>query len=249
MNLPDALNPISSAGMVDAFVENSERVNRDADVRVVIITGAGRGFSSGGNVKEMADGEGLFGHATVRQRPAYLNGIQRIPVALDRCEVPLIAAVNGPAAGAGCDLAMMCDIRISSTKAVFAESFVKMGLIAGDGGAYFLPRVVGPARAAEMTLTGDRVDAETALAWGIVSQVVEPDELLPAAFALAQRIAVNPPTAVRMNKKLLREAKGLTLQSTLELSAAMQAVAHSTKDHHEAARAFVEKRSPEFVGE
>ena len=249
LNQPETMNAISDDAMIDAFVANADRVNRDGKVRAVIITGAGRAFSSGGNVKDMAEGKGLFGHPAVQQRTAYRDGIQRIPRSLWEVEVPLIAAVNGAAVGAGCDLAMMCDLRIASTAGFFAESFVKLGLIPGDGGAYFLPRAVGAARAAEMTLTGDRVDAATALAWGIVSRVVEPDELLDAARSLASRIAANPPHAVRMAKKLLRESQGQSLDTVLELSAAMQAIAHQTHDHHEAVAAFVEKRQPTFTGE
>jgi enoyl-CoA hydratase/carnithine racemase len=249
MNQPETRNAITDDAMIDAFVANADRVDRDHGVRVVVITGAGKAFSSGGNVKDMAEGKGLFGHAAAVQRTAYRDGIQRIPRALAAVEVPLIAAVNGPAVGAGCDLALMCDLRVASTSAFFAESFVKLGLIPGDGGAYFLPRVIGAARAAEMSLTGDRVDAQTALAWGMVSQVVEPDDLLDAARSLAARVAANPPHAVRMTKQLLRESQGGTLDGVLELSAAMQAVAHQTRDHHEAVSAFLEKRTPTFTGE
>lgn len=245
---PESRNAISGEEMIAALEEAAWRVNRDPSVRVVILTGAGSAFSSGGNVRDMAEGRGIFGHPAHLQRTAYRDGIQRIPRALDACEVPLIAAVNGAAVGAGCDLAMMCDLRIASTEAFFAESFVKVGLIPGDGGAYFLPRAVGAARAAEMALTGDRVPAEVALEWGMVSQVVAPDELLPAARALAARVAVNPPAAVRMGKKLLRQAAGRSLDDVLELSAAMQAVAHTTEDHREAVTAFVEKRPPRFTG-
>lgn len=248
LNLPDQLNPISGDDMVDALVAAVDRVNRDSTVQAVILTGAGRGFSSGGNVKDMATGTGLFGQTTNLQRTAYRDGIQRIPRALYGCEVPIIAAVNGAAVGAGCDLALMCDLRIASTQAFFAESFVKLGLVPGDGGAYFLPRVVGQARAAEMALTGDRVDARTALEWGLVSRVVDPDALLDEACALAARIAVNPPHAVRMTKKLLRDAGRQTLEDVLEASAAMQAIAHSTDDHHEAVAAMLEKRPPQFRG-
>ena len=126
----------------------------------------------------MADRDGMFGLDPIEQRHAYVAGIQRIPRALARLEVPLIAAVNRPAIGAGCDLAMMCDIRVASERASFAESFVQIGLVPGDGGTWFLQRAIGYERAAEMTLTGDRIDAETALAWGMVSRVVPHDELL-----------------------------------------------------------------------
>lgn len=249
LDLPESRNPISGEDMIEAIVSAAGRVNRDPQVRAVILTGAGRAFSAGGNVKDMANGEGLFGHAPHHQRTAYRDGIQRIPRALDACEVPLVAAVNGPAVGAGCDLALMCDLRIASTSAFFAESFVKLGIIPGDGGAFFVPRAVGAARAAEMLLTGDRVDAATALEWGLVSRVVEPERLLDEAHVLAARVAANPPHAVRMAKKLLREAQGRSLDSVLELSAAMQAIAHQTRDHHEAVAAMLEKRSPEFTGE
>ena len=248
LDLPDQRNPISGADMIDALVAAADRVNRDSTVRAVVLTGAGTAFSSGGNVKDMAERAGLFGHPPVDQRTAYRDGIQRIPRALHACEVPLIAAVNGPAVGAGCDLALMCDLRIASTTAFFAESFVKLGIIPGDGGAYFLPRALGAARAAEMALTGDRVDAATALEWGLVSRVVEPDRLQPAALELARRVAANPPHAVRMAKKLLREAEGRSLDGVLELSAAYQAIAHQTADHHEAVAAMLEKRRPNFTG-
>ncbi|MGW0575346.1 crotonase/enoyl-CoA hydratase family protein [Streptomyces sp. NPDC002920] len=248
LNLPDTRNPISGDDMVDALVAAADAANRDPVLRAVVLTGAGSAFSAGGNVADMADGTGLFGHPPHLQRTAYRDGIQRIPRALHACEVPVIAAVNGPAIGAGCDLALMCDLRVASTRAVFAESFVKLGIVPGDGGAYFLPRVIGHARAAEMALTGDRIDPAQALAWGMVSQVVEPEDLLPTAYRLAERVAANPPAAVRMTKKLLRQAEGRGLDDVLELSAALQAIAHTTADHHEAVAAFVGKREPRFTG-
>lgn len=248
LNRPTSRNPISDDDMIEALVGALDRVGADDSVRAVILTGSGSAFSSGGNVRDMAESVGLFGKRAHEQRPGYRLGIQRIPRAFAGCEVPVIAAVNGPAVGAGCDLALMCDLRIAASGAFFAESFVKVGLVPGDGGAYLLPRVVGPARAAEMALTGDRVDAATALAWGLVSQVVVPDELLPAAQRLADRIVVNPPHAVRMTKRLLREAQHGSLDAVLELSASMQAVAHTTADHREAVAAFIEKRTPRFTG-
>lgn len=249
INLPGERNPISGDAVVDALVACVDSVNADYDVRAVILTGAGSAFSAGGNVKAMAEGVGLFGGAPYQQRDGYRRGIQRIPRALYHCDVPLVAAVNGPAVGAGCDLALMCDLRIASETAFFAESFVKLGIIPGDGGAWLLPRAIGAARAAEMALTGDRVDAVTALEWGLVSRVVPPEQLLDAARALADRVAVNPPHAVRMAKKLLREAQHQSLDSILELSAAMQALAHHTTDHREAIGAFMDKRHGAFVGE
>ena len=248
INRPETRNAISEDDAIDAFVAAVDAANADQSIRAIILTGAGTAFSAGGNVKDMATATGLFGGASHQQRVGYREGIQRIPRALYSLEAPIIAAVNGPAVGAGCDLTLMCDVRIASTTAFFAESFVKLGLIPGDGGAWFLPRIVGPARAAEMALTGERVDAATALEWGIVSRVVEPDELSTAAREIADRIASNPPIAVRMTKKLLRESSQQTLDQLLELSATMQGVAHHTEDHREAVAAFLEKRPPNFVG-
>jgi enoyl-CoA hydratase/carnithine racemase len=249
LNRPETRNAISEDDMITAVEEAVERVNRDPSVRVVILTGSGGVFSSGGNIKHMRDRLGMFAGAPARLREGYRHGIQRIPLALYDIETPAIAAVNGPAMGAGCDLALMCDIRIASRAATFAESFVKLGIIPGDGGAWFLPRIVGLSRACEMAFTGDPVDAETALAWGIVSKVVAPDELAAEAQALAARIAVNPPHALRMTKKLIREAQHLRLDSLLELSAAMQALAHHTQDHSEAVAAMLERRPAHFSGQ
>lgn len=249
LNRHDTRNAISSDEMVDAIVGACERINGDSSVRVAIITGAGSAFSSGGNVKDMHEKAGMFGGTPPDLRDGYRNGIQRIPMAVSELEVPIIAAVNGAAIGAGCDLTMMCDIRIASEKAIFAESFVKVGLIPGDGGAWFLPRVVGLSRANEMAFTGDQVNAQMALEWGLVSQVVAPDDLMTAANEMAARIAVNPPSALRMTKKLIKESQHAQLESVLEMSASLQALAHQTKDHAEAVAAFVEKRKPEFTGE
>ncbi|MCT1515641.1 crotonase/enoyl-CoA hydratase family protein [Dietzia cercidiphylli] len=248
LNLPESRNAISDPAIVDALCARVAEVNADHEVRAVVLTGAGSAFSAGGNVKDMVDRAGMFGGSPYELRDGYRTGIQRIPRALYHCEVPVIAAVNGPAVGAGCDLAVMCDLRVASTTAWFAESFVQLGIIPGDGGAWLLTKAIGPARAAEMALTGDRVKAELAAAWGLVNEVVEPEDLLPAARALAGRVAKNPPHAVRMAKRLLRESQHQSLESLLELSAAMQALAHHTADHREALTAFGEKRAGEYEG-
>lgn len=248
LNLPDSRNPISDPAIVDALCEQVALVNADHDVRAVVLTGAGSAFSAGGNVKDMVDRTGMFGGSPYELRDGYRGGIQRIPRALYHCEVPVVAAVNGPAVGAGCDLAVMCDLRVASSRAWFAESFVQLGIIPGDGGAWLLTKAIGPARAAEMALTGDRVKADQALEWGLVNQVVEPENLLDAAHALAARVAKNPPHSVRMAKKLLRESQHQSLESLLELSAAMQALAHHTQDHREALEAFGDKRPGEYTG-
>lgn len=232
INVPGAANAITGADFISAFESAVDAVNRTTDVAAVILTGAGRCFSAGGNVREMRDRSGVFGQKPLDQRHGYVSGIQRIPRAMHRCEVPVIAAVNGAAIGAGCDLATMCDLRIASDNAFFAESFVQLGLIPGDGGAWFLPQAVGSARAAEMTFTGDRVDAATALSWGLVNDVVDARDLLPTAHRLAARIAKNPVYAVRMAKRLLLESRNAPLDYTLALAAAMQPLAHQDPEHH-----------------
>ncbi|MCP5370962.1 MAG: crotonase/enoyl-CoA hydratase family protein [Hyphomicrobiales bacterium] len=249
LNQPDLRNPVTDADFVDAFIARCEQIRADLSVRCVIITGAGKGFSSGGNLKHMRDRVGTFAGGAVDIADNYRTGIQRIPRTLWDLEVPVIAAVNGPAYGAGCDLTLMCDIRIASERAVFAENFVKVGIIPGDGGAWLLPRAIGLSRAAEMTLTGEPIDARTALEWGLVSRVVPHDDLMPAARDLAARIAVNPPRQLRLAKRLLREGQHTRIGPLLELSATYQAACHQTADHAEAVNALLEKRSPTFTGE
>ncbi len=249
LNRPDTRNAITDVETIAAIEQYVADANADAAIRAVVITGAGTAFSSGGNVKHMRDREGMFAGTPAEIRQGYRHGVQRIPQAMARLEVPAIAAVNGPAIGAGCDLTLMCDIRIASERAVFAESFVKVGLVPGDGGAWFLPRAVGLSRASEMAFTGEPIDAATALSWGLVSRVVPADELLAAAHELAARIAANPPHVLRMTKSLIRQGQHQSLDALLELSAAMQAIAHHTADHREAVTAMLDKRPPSFSGE
>ncbi|MGC3983480.1 MAG: crotonase/enoyl-CoA hydratase family protein [Pseudorhodoferax sp.] len=245
MNQPATRNALTGNTAVDEFVQACDAIRRDTSVRAVIVTGTGPVFSSGGNVKDM---QRFFGDSLSPEviREEYRNGIQRIPRALYNLDVPTICAVNGPAIGAGLDLTCMCDIRIASENATFAESFVKVGIVAGDGGAWLLPRAVGMSKAAEMAFTGEALDAQQALACGLVSRVVPADALMAEARALAAKIAANPGGVLRMTKRLLREGQNSTLESLLEMSAGYQAIAHKTADHEEAVRAFIEKRAPKF---
>jgi enoyl-CoA hydratase/carnithine racemase len=245
MNHPATRNALTGNTAIDEIVAAASAASTDPSVRAIILTGAGPVFSSGGNVKDMARfaQPGLDANAI---RNEYRHGIQRIPKAMWALDVPIIAAVNGPAMGAGLDLACMCDIRIASDNATFAESFVRVGIVPGDGGAWLLPRAVGAAKAAEMAFTGDPISAAEALACGLVSKVVAADTLLVEAQALAGRIARNPAGVLRMTKRLLREGVHNTLESVLETSAAYQSLAHLSADHHEAVRAFIEKRPPKF---
>ncbi|MDB5709945.1 MAG: putative enoyl-CoA hydratase [Sphingomonas bacterium] len=250
LNQPEKRNPISGLDMIDALEAAMQSLDADIGVRVAILTGAGSAFSSGGDLKAMATpGSSLRDALPAQTRRNYRAGIQRLPLLFEALEVPVIAAINGPAIGAGCDLACMCDVRIASESAKFAESFVKLGIVPGDGGAWLLPRIIGFAKASELALTGDLLDATEALACGLVSRVVPAERLMDEARLVAGKIAANPPHAVRMTKRLLREGHRATLAGILELSAAMQALSHATADHNEAVGAFLDKRTPSFSGD
>lgn len=249
LNRPATRNALTEMEVVDALVASLERAQADRTARVIVLTGAGSAFSSGGNIKHMRDDVGTFSGNSARIRENYRRGIQRIPKAFHELDVPCIAAVNGPAHGAGCDLSLMCDIRIAATSAVFAESFVKVGIIPGDGGAWLLPRAIGLSRACEMIFTGTPIDAQRAQEWGLVSRVVPDADLMDAALTLARAIACNPPDVLRMSKRLVREGQRMDLPSLLELSAAFQGIAHRTADHREALAATFERRQPSFTGD
>ncbi len=234
MDRPHERNVLTDEAQFREFVEVCDAINADRSLRAVILTGRGSAFCAGGNVKAMRDRTGMFAGSPLELRANYRDGVQRIPPALYNLEVPTIAAVNGPAIGAGCDLACMCDIRIASEKASFAESFVKVGIVPGDGGAWLLQRAVGLSKACEMSFTGDAIDAREALACGLVSRVVAPEALLDEARALASRIAANPAGILRLTKRLIREAQHVRLDTLLEISAAFQALAHTTDEHRSA---------------
>jgi enoyl-CoA hydratase/carnithine racemase len=245
MNQPEQRNPLTGNTAIPEFLSAIDRIHDDRGVRCVILTGNGPSFSSGGDIREMKRQSGpAVSEMDIRQQ--YRTGIQQLTLRLFNLEVPVIAAVNGHAIGAGLDLACMCDIRIASERAKFAESFIKVGIIPGDGGAWLLPRIVGMSRAAEMALTGDTIDAQQALAWNLISRVVPPDELMESARGLGRRITQHASHVVRLTKRLMREAIHSRLDTVLELSAAFQAMCHKTPDHTEAVDAFLEKRAPRF---
>jgi enoyl-CoA hydratase/carnithine racemase len=162
--------------------------------------------------------------------------------------VPSIAALNGPAIGAGFDLACLCDLRIGSTEARVAASFLSLGLVPGDGGGWVLPRLLGWQRAAELLFSGRTVEAEEALRLGILLEVVDPDDLLARARELAAGFAAKPPQALRLTKRLLRYAERMEFRDYLDVCAMIQGMCHNTEDHIEAVTAFLEKRLPSFVG-
>lgn len=230
----DVRNALTGTHLGDDIIAVAEWINRNKSISALILTADGSAFSAGGNVKDMANRQGDFAGDVETQAQLYRQGIQRIPLALTKVEVPVIAAVNGPAIGAGFDLANMCDIRLASTKAKFGETFVNLGLIPGDGGAWFMQRLIGYQRAAELTFTGRVISAEEALQYGIVLEVLEPEKLLPRARELAQEMASKPAHAVRMTKRLLQMAQRQTLPDFLDLCAVFQGICHNNPEHLEA---------------
>ncbi len=233
LNSPDTRNALSHPAEYQQIIDACERINLDTSVGAVILTGAGTSFCAGGNVKDMKEQSGMFSGDPLEISDKYRHGIQKIPLALYNLEAPTIAAVNGPAIGAGCDLTLMCDIRLASETAKFAESFVQLGIVPGDGGAWLLQRTVGLSKAYEMAFTGDTITAQEALECGLVSKCVAPEELMKETRVMTARIVKNPPRTLRLSKKLMREGMHVRLDTLLEMSAAFQAMAHKTDEHLE----------------
>lgn len=248
LNRPETRNAITGVEMLEELKEACRIVNEDKSICVLIVTGADPAFSSGGNVKDMANKKGMFSGTPTEIMANYRKYVQRIPRLLYNVEVPIIAAVNGPAIGAGFDMTLMCDIRVASEKAKFGETFLNVGLIPGDGGAWFLPRAVGLAKACELTFTGDVITAGEALEMKLVNYVVEHDRLMEKAREIAEKIANKPPEALRMAKRLIQMGQRMSMPDLLEQSAAFQALCHHSEDHFEALEAMFEKREPKFKG-
>ncbi|HEY7106860.1 MAG TPA: enoyl-CoA hydratase-related protein [Acidimicrobiia bacterium] len=248
LNRPDARNA-ATFEMEEELVHCFGEADRDPDVGCIVLTGAGKGFCSGDDVTK-AWGDPRM-EATLAGLASPDPPITPLVEAMLACDTPTVAAVNGAAVGIGMDMALLCDLRIASEHARFAQLFVKVGLVCDVTGLWLLPQVVGRARAAELLLTGDMVDAETAERIGLVSRVVPADELVPTARAVASGIAANPPLAVRGIKQGLRLAAGRTSDELPDLA---RFVGHQlsalfrSEDHKEAAAAFVERREPHFTG-
>lgn len=244
----DVRNALTGTTLIDDIVTTIDWVNRDKNVHVLVITGNGSAFSAGGNINDMRERSGDFAGAVPEVEERYRRGIQRIPLAIHSAEVPVIAAVNGPGIGAGFDLASMCDIRIASTSAKFGETFVNLGIIPGDGGAWFLQRLVGYQIAAELTFTGRIIDATEAKEIGLLLEVVDPENLMPRAMEIARSIAAKPPQALRYSKRLLKLAQRTELVDFLDYCAVLQGISHNTSDHLEAVSAFLDKRQGHYTG-
>jgi 2-(1,2-epoxy-1,2-dihydrophenyl)acetyl-CoA isomerase len=244
LNRPDRLNALSSS-IIDGLLEALPRLAANPEIAVVVLTGAGRGFCAGGDVKSMAEGSSQMGVEDAVQR---LRGRMEVSRLLHEIPKPTIAMVNGPAAGAGLGMALACDLRIASESARFITAFVKVGFSGDFGGSYFLSKLVGTGKARELYYTGDPLDAAQALALGIVNRVAPDSELLDATMALARRLAAGPSIALGLMKQNFNAAETGTLSELLDLEALHQIRTAKTEDHREAARAFVEKRPPVFKG-
>lgn len=243
LNRPERLNAFNRE-MVDLWLAALQDAQVNDEVQVVVLTGAGRAFCSGGDVGRMAQ----QGEATALQHKQWLEVIHRIPLTLEALDKPVIAALNGAAVGAGLDMALMCDLRFAAEGARFSEGYVKVGLIPGDGGTYFLPRLVGTAKALELLWTGDFFDAQEAHRLGIVNRVVPPDQLMPTVYELAGRLANGPTVAIRTTKRAVYQGLRMDLRTHLDLISSHMGYIRQTEDHKEGARAFTEKRAAEFKG-
>ncbi|HKX07037.1 MAG TPA: enoyl-CoA hydratase-related protein [Stellaceae bacterium] len=244
LNRPERMNAFTWE-MIDAWAEALVECRSNDAVSVVIVTGAGKAFCSGGDIGEMRK----RGERTPLERKSELEAhVHKIPLALEALDKPVIAAINGAATGAGLDLALMADLRFAAESARLGETYVKVGLVPGAGGAWFLPRLVGTARALELFWTGDVIDAREAERIGLVNRVVPDAELLATTRALAEKIAAGPPLSVRLIKRAVREGLRSDLRTSLDLISSHYAVAATSADHREAVTAFHEKRKPVFTG-
>ncbi len=244
LNRPDKLNAFIGHMRRD-LAEALEHAGSDRSVRVVIITGAGRAFCAGGDVAFMAE---LMDRRDVDEFSRILGAGRRVITAIRQMTKPVIASINGPASGAGCNLAFACDLRIASNNATFSQSFAKVGLHPDWGGTYFLPRLVTPNKACEMFFLGESIDAAEAARLGIVNQVVAPEELENVTLQLAQRLRAAPPIALAAAKHAVYMSQGAELEEMLRYETEAQLRCFESEDGHEGVRAFLEKREPRFTG-
>jgi len=248
LNRPDIRNAITHREIIEEIKSVCKQVNEDMDIKVLIVTAVDPAYSSGGNVKDMKDRKGMFQGTPAQIMEKYRSNLQDVLLSVYNIEIPTIAAINGSAVGAGCGLALMCDIRVASRKATFGETFLNVGLVTGDGSAFTLPRTVGMAKACELIFTGATIDADTALSVGLINYVVEHEQLSAKSNEIAANIASKPPQALRMTKRLIRTGQHSTLVQIMEEAAAFQSLCHFTEDHMEALSAMFEKRQPKYMG-
>ena len=242
-NRDDIRNALTGSNLINDIIETIEFINKNKNISVLIITGQGKAFSAGGNIKDMYKKNSSFSGTVEEIEKKYRYGIQKIPKYMEKIEIPTIAAINGPAIGAGFDLACMCDFRIMSDKAYLAESFINLGIIPGDGGAFFLQRLIGYQNAAELTFTGRKVYAKEALDLGLLLKVTEHEKLLSETKKFAAIIAKKPANALRYSKRLLKLGSKLPLEEFLDFCALFQGISHNHKDHKLALKKIKKKTS------
>lgn len=244
LNRPDKLNAFVGHMRRD-LAEALEHAGSDRSVRVVVITGAGRAFCAGGDIGFMAE---LMQRRDAEEFSRILGAGRRVITAIRQMTKPVIASINGPASGAGCNLAFACDLRIASNTATFSQSFAKVGLHPDWGGTYFLPRLVTPNKACEMFFLGESIDATEAARLGIVNQVVAPEELETVTLQLAERLRAAPPIALAAAKHAVYMSEAAELEEMLRYETEAQLRCFESDDGHEGVRAFLEKREPKFTG-
>lgn len=227
---PEKMNAISYE-MIESLIGVLKTADFDASIRVIVIKGEGKAFSAGGDIKAMKDQSGMFHGEPNELRMRYMHGIQQIPKCMEDLSTPVIAMVNGAAVGAGCDLAMMCDLRVSSEKSRFGETFAKIGLVPGDGGTFFLTRAIGFGKAMQMTLTADILDGKAAHDFGLSHYHVDSSTMEKFTEELAAKVASNSPVAIQMAKKALKISYLHDIQTSLDLLAAYQGIAQRTQEH------------------
>lgn len=242
LNRPDKMNALS-VNMIGQWVEALEECRRDSEVKAVVLTGAGKAFSSGGDVATM----GIKDQSPLDSKNFLWKHMHRVAFAFEDLDKPVIAAVNGVAVGAGLDMALMCDLRFAADMARFSEGYVRVGLVPGDGGAYFLPRLVGTAKALELLWTGDFIDAKEAMRIGMVNRVYPADKLLDETYTFVERLVSGPEVAIRMIKRSVYQSLKTDLRTALDLISSHFAVAQFTGDHQEGVKAMQERRKPRFT--
>ncbi|MFC2070375.1 enoyl-CoA hydratase/isomerase family protein [Chloroflexota bacterium] len=246
LNRPDKMNALT-AGISNGIYESIEDASKDDDIRVVIITGTGRAFCSGADVKAMAEKAGKRTVSEVSKKKDETR-IPRVHIAqlLNECEKPVIAALNGVAVGVGLDMALACDIRIASDRTRLSEAYIRRGITPAGGGAYFLPKLIGIDKACQLIFTGDMIDAREAERIGMVTMVVPHEELESTARDLAEKIAKGPLQAIKYAKKAIYASLTTDLKTSLDYTMAIRQELLKTEDHREGAVSFVEKRAPVF---
>lgn len=251
LNRPERMNAFSEE-MINKWIEALETVRDSDEIRAVIVSGNGRGFCAGGDIKEMAKGNGFFkseediSSTGLARKNSLWKKIQRVPLLLEEIDKPIIAKVHGFAFGAGLDMALMCDIRIVAESTKLSESYVNVGIVPGDGGAYFLPRLVGVDRALDMLWTGRVLTAKEAKEIGLVTFVVPDDELDTFTEDYVQKLVRGPQQAIRMMKRAVYQNQNMDLRSSLDMISSFMAIVTELDDYKKGVQAVVEKRKPEF---